>query len=339
MKTTRFAKHTFTAIALALLCTVATVHAQEKTKISIAVIATPVAPTVAGTIGELKKALESAGNAEVTLYGPGSPYSVPGKLSELVEQGAVDMAFGVQQFEAGRFPLNLLMAEPFMVDDHVKGSRSYMKALRNIPEITAEYRPNRVLNVALASGEQIHARRHVGSIDELKGLRVMVTNPGMMAIVRAVGGNVVALPLPAQYENLQKGVVDAASSSWTSQLAFKTIEVTSYHLQLHSVATPIYLVMNQKKYESLPPELRKVIDEFSTEEAAARFSSVWTRVDEAAIAEAKKRNHETVVIEGTARDALRNRFQPLTDARLLELDQKGLPARRIYDSLVKQASQ
>ena len=186
---------------------------QEKIKLSIAHIGLAAGQTNAETWGVLRANLEATGKAEVTTYGSGSAYANPTKFSELVELGVVDMAFAVQQFEPGRYPLNLLAGEPFITNDHVKGTRAFHRMLRSIPELAAEFRPNRVLIVGLAGAEQIHSRKPLRTIDDLKGARVLALNPIVLSIIREVGGSVVALPQTAQYENFQKGVIDAGSSS------------------------------------------------------------------------------------------------------------------------------
>lgn len=308
---------------------------QEKIKLSIAHIGTIAAPNVSGTVGVLKTNLEATGKAEVTMYGTGSAYSVPTKFSELTESGVVDISFGAQQFESGRYPLNLLAADLFPLRDSAKASRAYLRALRSMPELEAEFRPNRVVMVGFSTAEQIHARKPLKSINDLKGMRVMAINPLVLAMIRELGGNVVALPQPAQYENLQKGVVDAISAPWAGTIAFRTIEVTSSHLEIDSIATPINMIINQKKYESLGPELKKVIDDFSTEDSSARIAGVWGALDETAIAEAKKRNHTIISASDTERAALRKRFQYLVDARIAELDKKGLPASKVVEALTR----
>lgn len=313
--------------------------AQEKAKITFAHFGTLQNPALTKTIVPLRDMLEATGKVEVVFYGSGSPYSVPSKYSELVGEGVVDMAFGGQQFEGGRFPLNVLFGEPFLTSDHVKGSRTFTRLVRSMPELLGEFRPNRLLLVALASGEQLHGRRPVKTIDDLKGLRVMTTNPSLQAIVREVGGNVVALPLTAQYENLQKGVIDLVSGSWQSQLGFKTIEISSHHYHWDPVMTPVYLVINQKKYDSLPAEAKKVLDDHMSEDMAARWSAVWTTIDAAAIDEAKKRNHTIVNATPETRAALKQRFRHVTDARVADLEGKGQPARRVFDAIGKAMGQ
>lgn len=324
------------SIFMAMQMFVASDALAQKTQISIAHLGPPTSAIMKATIIPMLDALKATGSAEITLYSSGSAYSNPRKYSELVEKGVVDMAFGVQQFETGRFPLNLVIGEPFVVDDHEKGTRAYMEVLKKTPALRAEYSPNHLLQVALASAEQIHTRtKPVKSVDDLKGMRILVTNPGVAEIFRTLGANTAALPLPKQYENLQKGVIDASSSSMNSVAAFNLFEVTSHHFEWNIVPTPIYLVMTKKKYDGLRGDLKKVIDDFSTIDAAVKFSSAWTRLDDVARRTIRGRGGKIVKIDPRKRGALKKRFTSLLNARVDKINKKHPGARKIYDEFVK----
>jgi TRAP-type C4-dicarboxylate transport system substrate-binding protein len=311
---------------------------QEKIPLSMVHIGPAASPAILGTLVPLKEALEKTGEVEVTMYGAGTAYSNPSKFSELVEQGVVDLAFGAQQFEAGQFPLNLLISEPLMVSDAEKATRAYMKVLRSTPELAAEFGKNRVISVALAGPEQLHSRKQITSLEDMKGMRVLATNPGWSQVLRKLGASVVALPVSAAYENLQKGVIDAVSSSWQSLQAFKLFEVTSAHFEVNAVAPPVYFVVNEAKYHSLPAAARKVIDDFSSVEMAERFAAVWTVATVSAKAEAEKTGHLIVEISTPEHETLRRHGRLVADTRLAELEKGGLPAKRIYELFLKEVA-
>lgn len=91
--------------------------AQQKIKLLFAHIGPSSGPLISNAFGPLAKELEATGKVEFTYYGTGSAYSNPLKYPELLEQGVIDMAYGAQQLNAGQFPLNLLMVEPFLITD------------------------------------------------------------------------------------------------------------------------------------------------------------------------------------------------------------------------------
>lgn len=316
------------AVTLATLMSGAlfsTVSAQEKVKISIGHLSTIQSPNIAGTIGEIRSALEATGKVEVTLYGSGTSFSVPNKFSEMVSQGVIDMAFGANSFEPGRFPLNLLITEPFLVRDHVAGSRAFTRAVRENADLQKEYAPNHLVMVMLTSPEQIHSRKPIKSFDDIKGMRILGNSPSMLAIYREAGASTVALPLPAQYENLQKGVVDAVSSSFTSLIAFKLTEVTTDHFWLSSTAPANFLIINEQKYQSLPAEVKKVIDSYKTPEASARWASVWTKTDEMGRAELKAKNQGLVTATPAEVAAIKKKYEFVVAKKIQEVDKAGRP--------------
>ncbi len=317
----------------ALLVTIGAAQAQDKVALSIAHIATINVPNLAATIGKLRTALEATGKVDVTLYGQGSSYSDPTKFTDLVRRGIVDMAFDSPQFEAGRFPLNTLIGEPFIASDHISATRAYRTVLSEEEALRKEFARVKVLLVFCSSPEQFHSVVPLKSLDDLKGIRVMTTNVGIMGIVQELHGSVVALPTSAQYEQLQKGVVSATSNSWTGVYVFGTNEVTTNHLEANSVMTPNYLIINSAKYDSLPAEVKKVIDDFSTEQAAIEFAQAWTATDKLGREGAIAKGASIITMTGEERASTRTRFQHLTDARLQELDGKGLPATAVFQKL------
>jgi multimeric flavodoxin WrbA len=66
-------------------------------------------------------------------------------------------------------------------------------------------------------------------------------------------------------ESLSKGVIDGAMVPWEAAPALKLQDVTKYHLDtapgVPKMSNSIFVIaMNPAKYDSLPPDLKKVID-------------------------------------------------------------------------------
>jgi TRAP-type C4-dicarboxylate transport system substrate-binding protein len=76
------------------------------------------------------------------------------------------------------------------------------------------------------------------------------------------------MPLPAVPEAMSKGVIDGAMVPWEGVPAAKLQEIAKSHLDAPAgqpkFANSIFaFVMNQARYNSLAPELKKVIDDNS----------------------------------------------------------------------------
>jgi TRAP-type C4-dicarboxylate transport system substrate-binding protein len=312
---------------------------QQKIKINFAHIGPSSSPVIAGGIGPLAKALEATGKVEFVWHGGGSAYSNPLKYPELLENGIIDMAYGAQQFHTGQFPLNLLLFEPFLMTDHVKASATYMDMVRKIPQLKAEFGKMHLMQVGFTPHDAIHSIAPMRTPDDFKGKRVMASHPAVVDVLRFLGASVVVLPPGAQYENLQKGVVEASSSTQQSVAAFKLAEVTKYHLIWKVSPQLTFLAMNKEKYESLPPDVKAVIDRYSTREAAVELAEVWSAGATIGEKQIKESGGEIYTMPGAERKALKERVRAVVERRVAEAAKKNPLAPTIFETISKALEQ
>jgi len=339
MKLKKFMKLATTTVAIAvcfgfILCP--QVLSAEKVKLSVSHLGAITTPIVAASLGLIVKDLEDTGKVKMITYGSGSAYGNPRKALMQVERGVVDMAFGTPIYAAGQLPLNLLMIEPFVTSDFLAATRAYMSLLRKKGPLADEWPATvKVLHVACLSSYGFHAKSAMTKMEDVKGKRIQVTSTQVKNIVSALGGSVAALPIPTMYENLQKGVVDAGVTPWPGLYSWKLLEVTKHHLDIKISVPTNYLIINKKKCDSLPAEVKAVLDRWSTTEAAIKIAMAWKNVGDKAIAEAKAKGHIITVPTKEKRMALKKRFQYLTDNMIKKHEAKGLPAREVYNDIVK----
>lgn len=85
-----------------------------------------------------------------------------------------------------------------------------------------------------------------------------------------MGADLVGMPMPETAEALEKGVVKGISSSLEILKAFRFAELCRY-ATITNLQTAIFAVtMNMDKWNSLPKEVQKIIDDLRLEH------SVWT---------------------------------------------------------------
>jgi len=90
--------------------------------------------------------------------------------------------------------------------------------------------------------------------------------------------------VPQVSEALSKGVIDGAVIPYEVVPAVKVQELVKYHSETdpsqHAVYTSAFIfAMNKAKYESLPPDLKKVIDANSGAETSAWIGKVFGEAD------------------------------------------------------------
>ncbi len=324
-----------TAIMLALLLP-GNASASEMVKLSISHLGPATSPVMMNSIVPMVKELEATGKVKVTMYGTGSAYGNPRTFLSQVEKGIVDMSFAVPTYFKGRMPLNLLFQEPFLVNDPVVATRAYMKLLRNNKHIAGEWPTSvKVMASHILPPYQLHTTFPVEKLEDVAGKRIQVTQTQLKAAVAELGGSVAALPVTTAYENLSKGVVDGAIFPWMTTLAFRLIEVTKHHIEYNLSGIVSSLIINKKKYDSLPADIKAIIDRWSTTEAAVKLTNGFFIVAKKAVVVAKKKGHTVRIAEQAERKAIQKRFQHLADKQIKTLEDQGIPAREVYNAIVK----
>jgi TRAP-type C4-dicarboxylate transport system substrate-binding protein len=159
-------------------------------------------------------------------------------------------------------------------------------------------------------------------------------------MLEALGAIPVGLP-PAQiYESLQKGVIDGLVMPWDPMHSFKLAELINYHLDARCYTVSFYFVMNQRRYESLPEEVRAAIDSISGDHLIAKFGAWWNAWDELGRRDSLADGGVITRLSGDERDRWRTTLTPMIDAYLAGLEQQGVGnAREIYEALRQTAAQ
>ena len=99
-------------------------------------------------------------------------------------------------------------------------------------------------------------------------------------VLAALGAVPVQMPVPQVPEAMSKGVVDGTSLPWEVVPALKIDEIAKTHTEtpagLPTMSNTIFVVaMNQAKYDSLPADLKKVIDNNSGVAASQMAGKIW----------------------------------------------------------------
>ena len=102
-------------------------------------------------------------------------------------------------------------------------------------------------------------------IEDLKGKAVRAS--GMAGrVVNAWGGNFVGMPASGVPEALQKGVIKGNYSSLDTMLDLRNAEYCKFVTMTQRVVYPFAVVMNKAKWNSLPADVKKVMDDMALEQ-------------------------------------------------------------------------
>jgi TRAP-type transport system periplasmic protein len=222
----------------------------------------------------------TAGKAKCNIL-PRAVAAPPGTF-DAVRNGLADLSFTVQGYTPGRFVLTQIAEVPFLGDSSEASSVAYQRLYAKYPAFAGEHQGVKVLTVFThGPGIVFNTKRPIAKIDDLSGLKFRVGGGMVNEISKALAMNVTLKPAPESYELLSTGVMDGTLFPAESVEGFKIDKVvkhaTTFPGGLYN--TSFVFMMNPAKYDGLPADVKKVVDELSGEVAARMFGRGWDKAD------------------------------------------------------------
>jgi len=177
------------------------------------------------------------------------------------------------------------------------------------------------------------AKKPVRVLEDLAGLKIRAATPMLTNMVKTLGAIPVGIPAPDTYTALERGTVDGTIFPWEAIQGFKLAEVLKHHAVVGLYVAPLFTFMNQKKYDSLSPDLRKVIDDLSGAWGAEFTGTVWDRNEQHGIDAARKAGATIYTVPQEERQRWAARLKPVEEEWLKGLEAKGLPGRQLLSDL------
>lgn len=234
---------------------------------------------------------EGKGLVEIVLYSGGVLGREIARQPQVILDGNADIAFVVPGYSPERFSDNSVVELPGLFRNTREGTLAYTRLIAQ--KSLEGYEDFFVIGAYVTEPSTIHSRTPINSIDDLKGKRLRVNNPGEAAALEKLGA------LPVQMEIIQiaaaisAGTIDGAAVPKTPLGDYGIKRVATNHYLLATSGSPLALLMNRKRFDDLPKPAQRLIREYSGEWAAARFIESYDRSDELALEQLKsdpKRN-------------------------------------------------
>jgi TRAP-type C4-dicarboxylate transport system substrate-binding protein len=203
----------------------------------------------------------------------------PPQLIDQVKDGVADIVWTLPGYTSGRVPLMEVFELPFMSASAEATSQAAWEYFDKYAR--KEFPGIHMLVVNVHDNGYVHTReKQVKTMADFKGLKMRAPTRQTNKLLGALGATPVAMPLPALADALSKGVVDGYLLPWEVIPSIKAHELSKYDSETDPKMRALYpavftLAMNQAKYDSLPPDLKKVIDANSGLEAARAFGKQW----------------------------------------------------------------
>ncbi|WP_349295101.1 TRAP transporter substrate-binding protein (plasmid) [Thioclava sp. 'Guangxiensis'] len=315
-----------------------TAIAQANTVLTVANWLPPAHPLVSEVIKPLTEEIAKATNGEVTANILPAPLGPPAAHFDFAVNGVADITFGVQGYNAGRFKTTNIAELPFLGDSAEANSVAYWRVFKDKLEAAGEYKGVHVLGVFThGPGEIFLKEGDAGATDVLKGQKMRVGGGIINEVANKLGAVSVEGPSSKSYELLSQGVADGIFFPYESVNFFKLIPQLSEGISVPGglYNTSFYVVMNEKKWESLTPEQQKEIDSVTGEALARMAGKMWDRADAQGI-EAMKGKIDVTPATKEQMAAWHEALQPIIDAKIAEVSSTGVDGQAAYDEMKAQ---
>lgn len=220
----------------------------------------------------------SGGKIKIDIFPSMQLGGTPPQLYDQARDGVVDIVWTLPGSTPGRFPTTEVFELPFLAARrgivNARAAQAFADA-----HLKDEVKDVKLLSYWAHDHGVIHTNKAIATLDDLKGLKLR--NPTRLAgeALKALGAVSVGMPVPQVPEALAQKVIDGAVVPWEVVPAVKVHELTKFHTDIPGSPTlytaSFFLAMNKAKFESLPAELRAIVDKESGDAFATLAGGMW----------------------------------------------------------------
>jgi len=179
---------------------------------------------------------------------------------KVIKDGLMDMAEFSSPHATGTEPIFGACVLPFTFfsyDDFLNFAQKVL--VPNLSEVVEKKWNMKLIGVVMYPRTAFYGKKSIQTADDFKGLKVRVMGKLDSMIFKKLGAEPTYIPFEDLYTALQRGVVQAMPNSLTAAADIKVWEVSSHATMIGYVIGCGFMVVNKTSFDSLPPNLQKVV--------------------------------------------------------------------------------
>jgi len=274
------------------------------------------------------KEVEKKTNGKVKVQTfPGGTLLPAKNIFDGVISGVADIGNFAMSYQPGRFPVSEAVDLPI-------GFPSARAASLALFDLIKKYNPKefeqvKILTLFTCPPANIMSSKPVKSLKDLKGMELRVSGTAV-DILKNLGGNPIAMPQSDVPEALQKGVIKGQISSMEVLKDFNYAAYTPYVTKTNLFVVTFAVVMNKDKWNALPEDVKKVLDDMGREQAEWTGKYVDDHVREALDwSKEKYKNFQIFELPANDKATLSKAVKPIVDDYIKRVTASGLPGDKI----------
>ncbi|MDO5290205.1 MAG: TRAP transporter substrate-binding protein [Pseudomonadota bacterium] len=280
---------------------------------------------------------DSQGRLRVQLFPAMQLGGRPADLFDQTRHGVVDLSWTVLGYTPGRFPRTEVFELPFSTGAAAQSSpalQAYVQA-----HAMQEFKDVHLIAVHTHGPGVFHSRRPIARLQDVRGMKIRGGSRIINIMLEQLGAVAVGMPAPQVGEALSKRVIDAATLPWEVVPALRVQQIAKHHTGFggdKGLYTQTFaLTMNKARYESLPEDIRRVIDAHSGIGTARFFGQVMDAADLPGLQLAQQARNQIITLDEAQTQQWRQAAQATREHWFKEVQARGIDG----PALAAQASQ
>ncbi len=279
---------------------------------------------------------ESGGRIKFEGYPAMQLGGTPVQLYDQAKDGVVDVVWTLPGNTAGRFPRIEVFELPFMMSNAEATSKAYWEYVQTVaPD---EFKDTQVLALQVHGPGVIHTvDKPVKSINDMRGLKLRAPTRQVTKLMGVLGATPVGMPLPQIPDALSKGTITGCVIPWEVVPSVKVNELTKFHAEFDPAGGSLYtttfvMAMNKAKYNSLAPDLKKVIDNNSGMATSAWLGKVQQGNDVPGRKTASDRGNTIYTVSAAEAQEFRRKSRTVEVEWVEDMNKKGFDGKKLLDT-------
>jgi TRAP-type C4-dicarboxylate transport system substrate-binding protein len=269
------------------------------------------------------------GKVRIKTY-PGGTLLSAKAIYDGVADGTAAIGNFAMSYQPGRFPVSEAADLPHFFPDSKTASHRLAALLKQ--EAPAEFAETKILTAFTCPPGVIMSSDPIADVTNLKNATLRSSGTSLEAL-KLLGASPIAMPQSDVPDALHKGVISGIVSSGE---VMKDMNYAVYCKHVVEARLPVIsfaVVMNMKKWEALPEDVKKVFDDLYFEQADWTGEYVDKHVEDAL--EWSKANHGVTVtrVDDDQLAKIKAILSPMMDAYVARVAEKGIDGKKLIEFL------
>ncbi|HEY0918735.1 TRAP transporter substrate-binding protein [Devosia sp.] len=280
------------------------------------------------------KAIEeqSGGRIKFELYPAMQLGGTPASLFDQAKDGVVDVVWVVLGYTPGRFPKSEVFELPFLITNGEDSSVAFQKYIDE--NAMDEFAGVKLIAAHTHGPGLFHTADPITRLEDLKGMKIRGGSRIISDMLGRLGAEPIGMPVPQVTEALSKGVINGTTIPWEVTPSVKVAELVKNHTGFsgaHGLYSQTFaLVMNLDKYNSLPDDLKAIIDANSGIEVARKFGQAMDQGDAVGLKIAQDLGNNIVTLDEAETARWKEAAQPTIDQWFADMEKLGIDGKALY---------